>query len=769
MCLLGHVQLFIVYLHLNYFRPEMKLACSTDWGQKQVACIREEEESMDEAEADGEAFTELQPVEQEDKKEAETPVEPSTVLQTIEQAETPSASNKYLVAKQGSKEETETPPETFPELQIVEQETKNECEMPSEASVRSRPPEKKAANSLKARAKMVNKSAAKSFLNAKNGKAALKVQKKIVKKNKGAPLVINEGSKDGGETGGAKEEYVEQENKKEAETPTEVSTMFHSSEKGTGKEAEMPATSVQAEAISPQKRTPNSLKVGAKIVKKVSPNKLWNTAGRKAALNKVQKKIVKNKSLVLNSSGKNSGETANDNTLTVSVTDVKDNPGNKRKDTSHNDDKNGREPALGDINDSGKQIVQGKGGKTKRRQRKHENNQGRSSNDGGENPKKNERLEREEMDQGKKGKEEKEKIGGLILLCSTKTKPDCLNYRVMGVPESQKDMVLAVKPGLKLFLYDFDLKLMYGIYKASSAGGKKLEPRAFGGAFPYQVRFRTHIDCFPLPETIFKKAMMENFITKHKFKTELTFQQVRKLTELFRPVEIHPSVQPRPDKFPPRSARKERARDRDARLSMSESQHHSQRETVRTDPYAGRDERRYPLLAREGDRLTANREVRAEPPREMFLTEADYRAYGLRGWRRYSDLPSRAAPPLDPYWEDYEKRRQPDLVYRDAVPARREYVYANPSYSDYRDCQTYSSYDARREYPIVHRYPDYQRRAAVSSSEAYPTESNRDLRRRERDPVDRIYTEYDMRRYHIADPDLAALPVSSRYSFAGPR
>ncbi|KAK4761447.1 hypothetical protein SAY87_029331 [Trapa incisa] len=83
----------------------------------------------------------------------------------------------------------------------------------------------------------------------------------------------------------------------------------------------------------------------------------------------------------------------------------------------------------------------------------------------------------------------------------------------MGVPESQKDMILGIKPGLKLFLYDYDLKLMYGIYKASSSGGKKLEPRAFGGSFPYQ--------------SIFKKAMAENFVTKHKFKREVTIKQVR--------------------------------------------------------------------------------------------------------------------------------------------------------------------------------------------------------------------------------------------------
>lgn len=86
--------------------------------------------------------------------------------------------------------------------------------------------------------------------------------------------------------------------------------------------------------------------------------------------------------------------------------------------------------------------------------------------------------------------EEKEKtkcLSGFIFLCNQSTKYECYRYRVFGLPLGRKNVVEEIKPGAKLFLFDFEVKRLYGVYEATSAGNLYLEPEAFGGKYPAQV------------------------------------------------------------------------------------------------------------------------------------------------------------------------------------------------------------------------------------------------------------------------------------------
>ena len=76
---------------------------------------------------------------------------------------------------------------------------------------------------------------------------------------------------------------------------------------------------------------------------------------------------------------------------------------------------------------------------------------------------------------------------GLVFMCNSSAKMDCFKYRLFGLPEGKKNRVEQVKKGMKLFLFDSDLRLLYGIYSAASRGAYQWQPDAFGGAFPWQV------------------------------------------------------------------------------------------------------------------------------------------------------------------------------------------------------------------------------------------------------------------------------------------
>lgn len=98
--------------------------------------------------------------------------------------------------------------------------------------------------------------------------------------------------------------------------------------------------------------------------------------------------------------------------------------------------------------------------------------------------------------------------------------------QLFGLPERNKNQVLRVVPGSKLFLFNYRVKEMSGIFEATCHGGMNIVRDAFNGWFPAQVKIQCISVCPNLPACVFKGAILDNYFDNSKFKYDLTAIQV---------------------------------------------------------------------------------------------------------------------------------------------------------------------------------------------------------------------------------------------------
>lgn len=80
---------------------------------------------------------------------------------------------------------------------------------------------------------------------------------------------------------------------------------------------------------------------------------------------------------------------------------------------------------------------------------------------------------------------------GAIFMCNKRTKEECLKGKLFGLPSSMTDLVLNVRKGMTLFLFEYESRLLHGVFRATSDGGINIDREAFrssGKYFPAQVR-----------------------------------------------------------------------------------------------------------------------------------------------------------------------------------------------------------------------------------------------------------------------------------------
>ncbi|KAK2369003.1 hypothetical protein QL285_082160 [Trifolium repens] len=125
---------------------------------------------------------------------------------------------------------------------------------------------------------------------------------------------------------------------------------------------------------------------------------------------------------------------------------------------------------------------------------------------------------------------------GAIFMSNRNTLKECFERSLFGLPDNFSSFVKNVKAGMILFLFQFEDRKLYGVFKAISDGGMNIVPRAYassGKQFPAQVKFTPILRCDSLFENEFSDVIRDNYFTPKKFHFGLSKDQVQSLVSLF--------------------------------------------------------------------------------------------------------------------------------------------------------------------------------------------------------------------------------------------
>lgn len=79
-------------------------------------------------------------------------------------------------------------------------------------------------------------------------------------------------------------------------------------------------------------------------------------------------------------------------------------------------------------------------------------------------------------------------VRGFIFACGESTEAECLTRMLFGTDRTYGPVVIRIRKGDLLFLNNLDTDNLQGVFRATTDGGFNIEPKAWKGRYPYQVR-----------------------------------------------------------------------------------------------------------------------------------------------------------------------------------------------------------------------------------------------------------------------------------------
>lgn len=138
---------------------------------------------------------------------------------------------------------------------------------------------------------------------------------------------------------------------------------------------------------------------------------------------------------------------------------------------------------------------------------------------------------------------------GHIFFVSADTEKECLTKQLAGLPPGKKAVVARIKAGDPIFVYNTTSRLFHGVFEAVGDGGYKLDPDAFGGGYPSQVRFAVAFKCPDQPLAAVRHVLPMTGDKKGHFSPELEPAAALKLRNIFeraagKPLTTHRAAAP---------------------------------------------------------------------------------------------------------------------------------------------------------------------------------------------------------------------------------
>jgi len=119
---------------------------------------------------------------------------------------------------------------------------------------------------------------------------------------------------------------------------------------------------------------------------------------------------------------------------------------------------------------------------------------------------------------------------GQVFACTENSEEECFNRLLFGANKVYGPSAMKVKKGDFLFLLNLSNDVVYGIFKATSDAKMNIEPKAWGGRYPYQVRVEPIGMIIPLKNA---KKLLKKLNIKRT--TRMKRATITRLLELYRP------------------------------------------------------------------------------------------------------------------------------------------------------------------------------------------------------------------------------------------